>query len=92
LALPASLRTLRRRRLRRLLKPLPLHRRVLVSLPSGLETKADAQDYRRQFNFWWPKFVLPFLETTLAPYKIVKRSFYLRQSMLYWGIVADLRS
>lgn len=59
-------------------------------LPDGAETPATMIEYRTQYNFWWKRFVLPFLEITIAPYRIIRSVFYIRQDMLYWGVVASL--
>lgn len=64
---------------------------VLRTLPGGESMPAPGLAWRGQFNFWWTKHVLPFLASTVAPYRIVQKSFYLRGTvgMLYWGVVLE---
>jgi len=63
--------------------------RATKRLPDGAETKATTPQLREQYNFWWPRFVLPWLVALVAPYTIVQEMKYLRRDMLYWGIVVD---
>lgn len=62
---------------------------VLKTLPSGAETKAPLAECRRQYNFWWQRYVLPFIRQTVAPYKVHSHLGYLRRSMLYWGVILE---
>ncbi len=66
---------------------------VLKTLPHGSETKAEGQEWRAMYNFWWPKHVLPFLAGLVSPYTITKKMNYMRGrvGMLYWSIVVEKR-
>jgi hypothetical protein len=71
-------------------------KKMTVRLPEGTtievfrnqQRQAAPPAVRRQFNFWWREFVRPFIAETVAPYRIVADSYYLRNTMLYWGVVA----
>lgn len=65
--------------------------KVIRSLPDGAESKPTGQEWRMQYNFWWTKYVLPWLSNLVAPYRITMKQSYLRGTvgMLYWGIVCD---
>ena len=47
----------------------------------------DTNEKRKVFNFYFPKHILPWFQEHIKPYKIVKKQFYLRGMMLYWGAV-----
>lgn len=59
--------------------------KVVPTFPDG-ETQGE---WRRTYNSWWRRHVLPFVASTIAPYRIVAQSCYLRKDMLYWGMVCD---
>ena len=49
----------------------------------------DLRERRRLFNFYFRKVVLPWFRDYIEPYAIVRRGFYLRGMMLYWGAVIE---
>jgi len=60
-----------------------------LSLPEGKVIKhATASEFREQFNFWWVRYVLPYITELVTPWRIVKKMCYLRgvSGMLYWGL------
>lgn len=66
--------------------------RVIMRLPDGRETASVGQAFREQYNFWWPRYVLPYLTGLVAPRWIARSSFYLgghSGEMLYWGVVVE---
>jgi hypothetical protein len=63
--------------------------RCRKSLPSGDETSASTAGHREQYNFWWERFVRPYLDGLFAPWTISAATKYLRKDMLYWGVVVD---
>jgi hypothetical protein len=64
-------------------------KKLAISLPSG-KTNGQAENFREMSNFWWPRYVLPFLTEFFAPAVIVEVSHYYRGPfMLYWGIIVD---
>lgn len=63
--------------------------KVRKALPSGDETPASLAESREQFNYWWERFVRPYLDGLFSPWKIVSATKYLRKDMLYWGVVVD---
>jgi hypothetical protein len=64
--------------------------RTIGPLPAGeYDDTSSPPEKRTQYNFWWPRFVRPYLDALLTPAVVVDAAFYLRQHMLYWGIVVD---
>lgn len=61
--------------------------KVTIELPEGRKVDVPGLAFRGQYNFWWSKFVLPYLEQLIAPHRVVESVSYLRKDMLYWGIV-----
>jgi len=59
----------------------------VIDLEAG--TRQHGDGWREQYNFWWLRFVLPFLQKKVIPWTIVRHSHYLRNEMLYWGIVIE---
>jgi len=63
-------------------------RRSRIILPAGAAEPFDG--WREIYNFWWPRYVRPHLESLFAPAVIVEESHYYRGAdMLYWGVVVD---
>ncbi|MBT9131241.1 MAG: hypothetical protein DDT41_01545 [candidate division WS2 bacterium] len=44
---------------------------------------------RKRFNMYFSKYILPWFEEYVKPYKVMKKQFYLRRMMLYWGVVVE---
>lgn len=66
--------------------------RVTKRLPGGEESPASVQAFRLQYNFWWPKYVLPYLTVLVAPRRVVQSAFYTGghvSQMLCWGVVIE---
>jgi len=49
----------------------------------------DIKDKRKAYNFYFKRYILPWFTGYIKPYKIKKKSFYLRGSTLYWGVVIE---
>ena len=65
--------------------------RCMKSLPSGDETPSIGNEYRVQYNFWWQKHVIPFIEQTISPSKIIEKRMYQRgMGMIYWGVIINV--
>lgn len=47
--------------------------------------------WRKQYNSWWFKTVLPWLSGLVAPSTIIHSAHYCRAGETYWGIVAGAR-
>ncbi len=47
----------------------------------------NVNDRRKVFNFYFPKHIFPWFANYVKPYKVIKKQFYLRGMMLYWGAV-----
>lgn len=64
--------------------------RMLAPLPAGepLLKTDDINERRRQWNGWWA-IVLEYLTELVAPATIIETRKYVRDHMLYWGIVVD---
>jgi len=45
----------------------------------------DIKERRKAYNFYFKRYILPWFIDYIKPYKIKKKSFYLRGSMIYWG-------
>jgi hypothetical protein len=63
--------------------------RILVPLPRSGVKEGTLSQRRHQRSTWWVETVLPFLEKTLASYRISQQMHYLRYDMLYWGVVVE---
>ena len=56
--------------------------------PNGTkEFIENTNDRRKAFNFYFPKYIFPWFQEYIKPYKVIKKQFYLRGMMLYWGAV-----
>jgi len=49
----------------------------------------DIKEKRKAYNFYFKRYILPWFVEYIKPYKIKKKSFYLRGSTLYWGVVIE---
>ena len=47
----------------------------------------DINEQRKLFNMYYSNYILPWFSGYIKPYKIIKKQFYIRQHMLYWGVV-----
>jgi hypothetical protein len=47
----------------------------------------DINEQRKLYNAYFTGYILPWFVEYIKPYKIIKKQFYLRQHMLYWGAV-----
>lgn len=67
--------------------------RMLAPLPAGepLRKTDNINERRAQWNGWWP-IVLAYLEQLVTPATIIETRKYVRDHMLYWGIVVDRTS
>ncbi len=63
--------------------------RACIALPEGSESPADSAQAREQYNYWWPRYVLPYVTSVVAPWAISGSKFYVRNHMLYWGAIVD---
>ena len=66
-------------------------KKLIRILPDDYRTNVSTPEWRSQYNFWWVRYVIPWLTETIAPAKITQKAFYLRRDMLYWGIVCETR-
>ena len=58
--------------------------------PNGEKIKFNSiTEQRKVGNFYFPKFILPWLIDYIKPYTIKRKLFYLRGMMLYWGAVVE---
>ena len=58
--------------------------------PDGSKEKLETLKERRQvFNFYLPRYVMPWFEEFIKPYKIIHTKKYLRGMMIYWGAVIE---
>ena len=56
--------------------------------PNGKkEVVEDLAERRKLFNFYLPRFILPWFREFIEPYELVRISKYVRESMIYWGAV-----
>lgn len=71
------------------------HRQTIIrkgiwTKPTGeTENLQGINERRKLYNMYFAKFILPWFEDYIRPYRIIKKQFYLRQHMLYWGCVAS---
>lgn len=63
----------------------------VVTLPDGSEHQSkDAFERRRLYTNYWIETVQPWLKEAIAPWSVVKTSFYQRgMYLLYWGAVVE---
>jgi len=47
----------------------------------------DLKERRKAYNFYFKRYIYPWFEEYIKPYKVVKKSLYLRSLMIYWGAV-----
>jgi len=47
----------------------------------------DLSEKRKLLNFYFAKYVFPWFTEYIKPHKVVRKMFYLRHWMLYWGAV-----
>ena len=52
-------------------------------------SKPSEKEWRRQYNMWFPKYVLPWLTARLDKYVIRRKMFYQRGKMIYWGLLIE---
>lgn len=58
--------------------------------PDGSITKITSLTQRRQeFNFHWSKFVYPWLQDYVRPYRVLDKMIYLRGFISYFGIAIE---
>lgn len=60
-----------------------------VLLPEGKKQPANLVTAREQYNYYWPRYIIPLLKKLVAPHTIIKEKHYTNKTMLYWGIVVD---
>lgn len=60
-------------------------------LPDDFVSDVEPRVWRSQYNFWWARYVRPWVEQEISPSVIRMHSLYLRKDMLYWGAVIDVR-
>lgn len=61
--------------------------------PDGDKVKvATLNEGRRLRSFYYTKTILPWFEAYVKPWKIVYEMKYLRNEMIYWGVVLELSS
>lgn len=52
-------------------------------------TSESPNQARAQFNFWFKRHALPYVQQIVTPHRIIDTKFYLRRHMVYWGCVID---
>lgn len=58
--------------------------------PDGSKQKLEnVNEKRNLFNFYFPRYILPWFEQAVRPYRVQQKAFYLRGMMLYWGAVIE---
>lgn len=62
--------------------------KVEALLPSG-ERPAEMRVWRKQYNMWLRKYVLPWISQRIAPYEVIRRKGFYRGAMLHWGCVVE---
>jgi hypothetical protein len=58
--------------------------------PDGMKLEAETEEGRPIFNAYLTKYVWPWFEDFVAPWRVVDRFRYLRGWMVYWGAVIEL--
>lgn len=47
----------------------------------------DIKERRKAHNLYFKRYIYPWFVEYIKPYKVIKKSLYLRGSMIYWGAV-----
>jgi hypothetical protein len=55
----------------------------------GTHVQVASADKPPIFNFYLPRFVWPWFDELVSPWRVVHRSRYLRGWMVYWGAVVE---
>ena len=59
-----------------------------IRMPTGERHKFESTNERRKMiNFYFKRYLLPWLPEAVAPYEVVTTKKYLRGMMIYWGAV-----
>jgi hypothetical protein len=58
--------------------------------PDGTRLEAETTEARPIFNAYLSKYVWPWFEDFIDPWRVVDRFRYLRGWMVYWGAVIEL--
>jgi len=67
---------------------LPIHYNRPFRAPwDGIIKDLTRNEYRKLYNLYFKRYILPWFIEYIKPYKIKKKSLYLRGSMCYWGAV-----
>ncbi len=58
--------------------------------PGGRKTKVeDLAEKRKLFNFYLPRYIMPWFREYIKPYRLLYPVKYLRRDMVYWGAVIE---
>ena len=57
-----------------------------MKLPSGTVDEMNG-DWRECYNFWWDRYILPFLKTCFEGIRFEKADRYLYRNTIYWAAV-----
>lgn len=58
-------------------------------LPTGEIEGVPPKVWRKQYNLWLRRYVLPWIEGVIEPYIITRRVAFYRGAMLHWGCVVE---
>lgn len=62
---------------------------ALLVLPEGTKKPTDLGTAREQYNYYWPRYIVPLLKRIVAPYTVIEQRHYFNKAIVYWGIVID---